>query len=342
MKLSLTDLAPHLQKQGLSLAYVLHGDDPYLQQLAKAQFLNAIDSTVEVLRFHTHHANVWETIHTSLQHRSLFAREQLIIIDVASIKLAADIQSHMKQWLSQTKADYHLVFCMDKLSGKDKQTAWLKALLAIAHEVELTPPNAGRMPQWLKQVLAQKQLSTDTDGLQMLSHYFADNPGAALQEIEKLADYLGEHKHINGNELEQIITAQGQFTVFQLIDSCLAGHQTKMLAMFDMITTDESTLILITWMLAKELRLLIDLSIAMQQGETLQQLTKQYRLWPAKVALYQPLLKRYAYRELWALLHRLASVDKANKGLGKLSAREQLLLILHSIANPRNIPLSET
>lgn len=350
MKLGLTDLAAHLQKKGLSPYYVIHGDDPYLQQQAQTTLSKTVDAATEILRFSASHAQVWDEIAARLQHRSLFAAKQLVFIEVPSIKLAAAAQAHVKQWTATANPDVSLVFSTAKLNAKDKQTAWLKALFVVAHEVELTPPNAQRMPLWLKQALAQKNISTDTAGLNLLAHYFADNPGAALQEIEKLADYLGVVQtppspeqtpkatesmtaKISGEELERILVSQGQFTVFQLIDSCLGGKQRQTQQMFEAICTDESLMILITWMLTKELRLLVELSLAMTNGETLANLAKQHRLWPAKVALYQPLLKCYTTSQVWALLSRLAIIDKANKGLGTLSARSQLLHLLQMIAS---------
>jgi DNA polymerase-3 subunit delta len=136
------------------------------------------------------------------------------------------------------------------------------------------------------------------------------------------------------------LVSQGQFTVFQLIDSCLGGKFEQTQQIFETLIADESLMILITWMLAKELRLLVELSLAMATGETLANLSRQHRLWPAKVALYQPLLKRYSQQQLWALLSRLAIIDKANKGLGTLSARSQLQHLLQMIASRQYLLMS--
>lgn len=332
MKLNLSDLAGHLKKSGLQGHYLLQGDDPYLQQQAKTLLTEAAVPHAEILRFSTHHSSIWDEIAMRLQHRSLFASLQLFFIDITSLKLAKETQDNLHTWLTANHPSYHLVLSVSKLTAKDKQIAWVKKALAITHEVELTPPNKQRLPLFLKQALAAKGINTDHAGLQLLAHYFADNPGAALQEIEKISDYLGEKKQITATELEKVLVAQGQFSVFQLIDCCLAGDKTQTLQIFEVLTTDESSLILITWSLAKELRLLVDLSLSITAGENLNQLAKQFRLWPAKVTLYQAMLKRYKAPELWELLHALAAIDKANKGLGNVAAASQLQYLLQCIA----------
>lgn len=332
MKLSLAELPNQLKHEGLRGHYLLQGDDPYLQQQAKTSLVEASNSQTEVLRFTTHHSSAWDEIAMRLQNRSLFGNLQLFFIEMTSLKLTTETQANLQTWLTATNPSYHLIISLGKLSTKDKQIAWIKKCLAVVCEVELIPPNKQRLPFFIKQALNAKGINTDIHGLNLLSHYFADNPGAALQEIEKIAYYLGEKKQIAGEELEKILVTQGQFSVFQLIDCCLAGDKTQTLQIFDTLTTDESSLILITWALAKELRLLVDLSLAIAAGDNLNQLAKQYRLWPAKVALYQAMLKHYPTLELWGLLHKLADIDKANKGLGKLTANNQLSYLLQCIA----------
>lgn len=336
MKLALAQLKPHLTKQGLQPFYLLNGEDPYLIQLALDSFSETTGAQIEKQRLTLQTAQMWDELFITLQSPSLFSPQRLFILSLPSLKLAAAVQTQLQTWLKKPPINDYLIFCVGQLNAKDKQVAWLKGLLTQAIEVECLAPTAQQYPTWLKQQLSQRGLQTDAEGITLMAHYFADNPGAALQEMDKLTAYLQGETRVTGATLRDILTAQGQFSVYQMLDYCFAGDLKQTLAIYHQLMQDESQALLITWMLAKELRLLLTLAFALEKGEKLASLSQKYRLWPQKLNLYQKVLARHNYIKLWSLLAELAKADQRNKGYGQQDSYQLLMQILQQLGTDIN------
>src|SRR6476660_963769 len=195
MQLALVQLSHHLQK-GLSPLYVLHGDEPLLQQeaadairaAARAQgYTERTVHTVAGAHFD------WSAVLAAGGSLSLFADRQIVEIRIPSGKPGKEGSPALQQIAERAQGnDSTLTLVMlPRLDSMTAKGAWFGALESFGVTVKFDPIDRRSLPQWIAQRLQQQgqRVAAGEEGQRTLQ-FFADrvegNLLAAHQEIQKL------------------------------------------------------------------------------------------------------------------------------------------------------------
>ena len=141
---------------------------------------------------------------------------------------------------------------------------------------------------------------------------FEGNLPALAQELQKLAILFGQQT-ISFEEAEQLVIKQAKFNPFQLIDTLLIGDLKKCLAILDQMQHDGSALGQLVWFIHKELSQLYAMLAQLEQGASIDNIFKQYRIWDKKKPVYQYALNNITLSNVEQALARLAQVDLLSK-----------------------------
>ena len=196
MQVALAQLSNHLQR-ALSPLYILHGDEPLLQQeaadairaTARAQgYTERSSYTVAGAHFD------WSAVLAAGGSLSLFADKQIVEIRIPSGKPGKDGSVALQQVAESARGnDSTLTMVMlPRLDKATKTGAWFAALEGNGVSIQIDPIERGQLPQWIAQRLAQQgqRVVAGEEGQRTLQ-FFADrvegNLLAAHQEIQKLA-----------------------------------------------------------------------------------------------------------------------------------------------------------
>lgn len=323
MQVALNQLAGHLQK-GLKPLYVLHGDEPLLQQeavdairvAARAQGYSERSSfTVQGAHFD------WSSVLAAGGTLSLFADKQIIEIRVPSGKPGKDGGAALQQ-IAQEAAGNEGTLTIVMLPRLDKATktgAWFSALESAGISIQIDPVERGALPQWIAQRLASQgqRVVAGEEGQRTLA-FFADrvegNLLAAHQEIQKLA-LLYPQGELTWSQVEQAVLNVARYDVFKLSEAVLSGNVARMQRMMDGLQAEGEAEVLVHWALAEDIRSLKRVKDAMNAGKPLPMALRENRIWGPKERLFERILPNVGDAALARLLQSAHTVDGIVKGL---------------------------
>jgi DNA polymerase-3 subunit delta len=328
MQITAPQLANHLQR-GLKSLYVLHGDEPLLQQEA----LDAIRLHAKSLGYteRTSHTVAgahfdWSEVLAAGGSLSLFADKQIVEIRIPSGKPGKDGSAALQQLAQQSQGneDTLTVVLLPRLDKLTKATAWFMALENVGVTLQVEPVDRQALPAWIAQRLAVQgqKVQAGEEGQRTLQ-FFADrvegNLLAAHQEIQKLGLlFPPDEKNVGVLTWEQVESAVlnvARYDVFKLSEAVLAGQSVRVQRMLEGLQAEGEAEVLVHYTLAEDIRALKRVKDAMGQGRPLPMALREQRIWGVRERLFERVLPRLSADALNQLLQSAHQVDGIVKGL---------------------------
>jgi len=328
MQLSAQQLGPHLAR-GLKSLYVLHGDDPLLQQesldhiraAARAQgFGERTSHTVMGAHFD------WSAVLSASQSMSLFSDKQITEIRIPSGKPGKEGSTALQQLAESAAGDEGnlTIVLLPHLDKASKSSAWFMALEGQGVSIAVEPMERSALPQWLATRLAAVGLRVEPgEAGQHTLQFFADrvegNSLAAAQEIQKLAlRYPPTAENggvLSAEQVEAAVLNVARYDVFKLSDAVLSGHRARVQRMLDGLRSEGEAEVLVHYTLAEDIRALKRVKDAAAQGRPLPLALKEQRIWGNRERHFARVLPRLSETALADLLQSAHHVDGIVKGL---------------------------
>jgi DNA polymerase-3 subunit delta len=270
----LNQLAAQLRK-GVQPLYVLHGDEPLLQQEAQDAIRAAAREQGYTERSSHTVAGAhfdWSAVLAAGGSLSLFADKQIVEIRIPSGKPGKDGSAALQQ-IAQSARGNDSTLTIVLLPRLDKATrtgAWFGALESAGASVQIDPVERAQLPQWIAQRLAaQGQRVVAGEEGQRTLQFFADrvegNLLAAHQEIQKLA-LLHPEGELTWAQVEAAVLNVARYDVFKLSEAVLSGQVARMQRMLDGLQAEGEAEVLVHWTLAEDIRALKRVKDAMNAG----------------------------------------------------------------------------
>jgi len=328
MQLSAQQLGAHLAR-GLKSLYVLHGDDPLLQQetmdqiraAARAQgFGERTSHTVMGAHFD------WSAVLSASQSMSLFSDKQITEIRIPSGKPGKEGSTALQQLAESSAGDEGnlTIVLLPHLDKASKSSAWFMALEGQGVSIAVEPMERSALPQWLATRLAAVGLRVEPgEAGQHTLQFFADrvegNSLAAAQEIQKLAlRYPPTAENggvLSAEQVEAAVLNVARYEVFKLSEAVLSGHRQRVQRMLDGLRAEGEVEVLVHYTLAEDIRALKRVKDATAQGRPLPLALKEQRIWGNRERHFARVLPRLGEAALADLLQSAHQVDGIVKGL---------------------------
>jgi DNA polymerase-3 subunit delta len=328
MQIAAPQLANHLQR-GLKSLYVLHGDEPLLQQEA----LDAIRLHAKGLGYteRTSHTVAgahfdWSEVLAAGGSLSLFADKQIVEIRIPSGKPGKDGSAALQQLAQQSQGneDTLTLVLLPRLDKLTKATAWFMALENAGVTLQVEPVDRQALPAWIAQRLAVQgqKVQAGEEGQRTLQ-FFADrvegNLLAAHQEIQKLGLLFPPDASNAGvltwEQVESAVLNVARYDVFKLSEAVLAGQSVRVQRMLEGLQAEGEAEVLVHYTLAEDIRALKRVKDAMGQGRPLPMALREQRIWGVRERLFERVLPRLSADALNQLLQSAHQVDGIVKGL---------------------------
>ncbi len=299
-------------KKGLASCYLVFGEEP----LQKMEAIDMLRAAAKKNGFDERQSFVlegnfdWNEFFNEFAAMSLFATQRVIELDLGSNKLTPVINDALKQLPAMLHQDVILILHGQRSASDLAKTAWYKALDTTAVQVQFYPLDDSQFLRWLRERAQQLGLKLQQDALLLLQHHANGNLLAARQELEKLSiTHYGQW--IEAPFLQQYLADQSHFTVFQLVDSLLAGQGEEALHRLDRLLQQDTEPVVIAWQLQKELFTLLQLQ-SLGHSPAADDF-KSAGIWPKRQPLYQQALFRLSSNWLQFLLQELNAFDRGFK-----------------------------
>ena len=258
---------------------------------------------------------------------SLFSERQ--IIELTLSKTTKENTDFIREITPLLNPDILLVLKGPKLNAQQLKSVWFNKLEQQGLFVATNALMPQRFPQWLFQRLRCVELTADNEVIDFLTLHFEGNLLAAKQEIEKLS-ILFPKQHLHLTQVEQSITTHNHFSLFQWVDSLLAGEKARNARIIKQLQAEGTELLLLSATLASEIQKLLSYSYQMQT-QPLPSLFAQQKpkLWPAKQALLTNALHRLSTLQLEKMLIECAQLEVSVKVENKTDTWLQLNAICY-------------
>lgn len=337
MQLRQGELAAQLAKRLLPI-YLVTGDEPL-------QVLEAADAVRASARAHGHATREvlevdkgfdWSRLAAEASSLSLFGDRRLVELRLASPRPGAEGAKAIADYAARPPDDAVLLVLMPKLERDQTRSAWFRAIDQIGAVLQVWPLDAARLPGWVAQRMRQRGLTPAPGVAEMLAERSEGNLLACTQEIEKLVLLHGAGT-VTTEQLASAVADSSRFDIYGLADAALGGAAARSLRMLRGLRAEGTAETLVLWVLARECRMLAEVSASLAAGDQPEPLLQAHRVWEKRRPLVQQALRRGSttlWREALTLCEHC---DRAIKGQAKADPwllLEDLTLAMAGLVRP--------
>ena len=298
----------------LKPVWLIFGDEPWQKNDSLVQIKSFAQQQgfSEIIRFSVDEKFDWQRLVEEYQSLSLFASQRIIEIELVTGKIGDAGSKTLVKLTEQLHQDVLLIFHGPKLDAATQKRKWFKALEQQGIHLPIYDMESKQLQQWLQRQARQQNINLHPQVIPMLVELFEGNVPALAQELEKLSLLFGQQQ-ITVDDAEQLIIKQAKFNPFQLIDALLTGNTTKCITILDQLQHEGTSASQLIWFIHKEIQQLFTMLEQMQQGENINSLYKQFRIWEKRKPFYQYALTNITIENIRHAQARLAQVDLISK-----------------------------
>lgn len=317
-------------KKELAAIYFVCGDEP-LQVMEAADRIRAEArlrdySEREILDVDAQFD--WNQLLEAGNSLSLFAEKRILELRLPSGKPGKVGSKVLQEYAQRPGEETVLIISSGKLDGSAKNTKWFKTLDQQGVIIQCWPINAEQLPTWINQRLQSKGITTDRDGIQLLTDRIEGNLLAAAQEVDKLFLLHGAGR-LSYEQITAAVADSARYNIYDLVDSALQGDVIRTSRIIGGLKSEGVEPVLMLWALSREVRMLAQIAEANMSADAV--MTK-LRVWENRKALMRKALSRHSVTRWKLFLKRCAKIDKVIKGVEDGRAWDELLMLSTQIA----------
>ena len=334
MKVDLQQLSSHL-KNPLQPIYLVCGDETLLvdeacDQIREAAKINGHDDR-QVYQIDAQFD--WQQLMVATGTLSLFSQKRTLELRLAAKQPGNDGRAALQSYAENPNPDDLWLIRSGKLEKSTQNTKWFKAVEKAGAVMLIQPVNAGQLPNWIRQRMQAAGLKPTGEAVQMLADQVEGNLLAASQEIEKIRLLAGDAE-IDGEMITEMVANNARYTVFTLVDRTLDGNTESALRVLHGLKAESAEPTLLVWAFAREVRLLIELSVCLQNRRPASDFFRMQKppIWESRQRSLKQRQQQIPLNRLQTSLKRLLLIDKIIKGAAKGNAWEEIERLMLSLS----------
>lgn len=312
MKLTYAQLEAHLAKQ-LAPLYIVSGDELILKQDVVHLIRKAAKKYDFSERLRITPDTDGEQLYAALYSTSLLAEKRLIELDYRDSVPNKNAGKILQEYAAHPSPDTVLLIDISKIDDKISKSAWYKALEKSAISIPVWPVPREQLSQWIQQRAKKYKLQFHPLAANLLADYVEGNLIAAAQTLEKIY-LLRPQEIITIDLIQSILTDESHFTVFDFIDSLIAGDMSRAFHILNILKIEGTEPVFILWGITRELRLLAEFAQQLQHGQTYEQLFQKQRIFLRRQASIRRFLNKFNAADCWHHLTHASEIDSIIKG----------------------------
>jgi DNA polymerase-3 subunit delta len=324
--------------KGFAPIYLVSGDEPLLIQEACDNIRQSARKAGfgERELYHCDASFEWSQVLSAANSLSLFSEQKIIELRIPNSKPGDKGSKVLVEYAQSPSPDNILLIVTGKLDGAAQKSKWFKAIEQAGVHVQVWPIGAAQLPRWIGNRLQQAGLRADSNAIDLLVSRIEGNLLAAAQEIEKLK-LLTTDTFISYELMASVVADSARYDVFGLTDKALHGDARAAVKTLHGLKTEGTEPINILWALTREIRNLVQISLAVNQGKSFDWAAKQAGVWDKRQPLARAALQRLKPAQLQQLLRKANGIDKAIKGMRNAEPWDELLDLTLNLAGVQSL-----
>lgn len=239
----------------------------------------------------------------------------------------------LESWLENPSPTATVVFIApyEKLDGRKRIT---KKMRESATVIEAERLEGNDLLTWIQHEAKTHGVTITSKTAETLVNTVGDRLVGLSNEIEKMAIYLNGNDEITEDIIEQLVPRTPEADVFRLTDAYLAGDVEKTISIYHDLLRNGEEPIMLTSLLAGQIRLMIHVGSLRKKGYQQNQIAKTLRVHWYRVKLIMENTRIPSEERLLSILKQLASIDYQLKTTS--GKRERLLELFFMNALQQN------
>lgn len=315
--------------------YVVHGEE----ELLRIEAVDALRSAAVAQGYTNREVHVveadfdWSAFMLTSASMGLFADLKLIELHIPTGKPGKVGGEMLVRFANGLPEDTVCVVVLPKLDKSQLQAKWFVALADAGAVWEAKAVDEHALPAWIEARLRHFDLTIEADALALFANRVEGNLLAAKQEIDKLTLLYEAGHRLTLEQAEAAVADVARFDAFQLAQAWMMGDVPRVIRLLDGLQADGDAPVLLLWAVAEDLRMLIRLTAALRQGQSITQVRNNLRLWGKKQDWAQQAQARIRPERLIEALQECAAIDRMIKGVQQGDAWEKMRILLLQLAN---------
>ncbi|MEM7465462.1 MAG: DNA polymerase III subunit delta [Pseudomonadota bacterium] len=326
-------LVNFLTTNDIKPVYLVFGDEPL-------QLMESCDVIRDALRaggfderlvFEVERGFDWNELLVSLGGMSLFAEKRIIDVKLGDRKPDKTGTEIIENFLANPTSEDTLILSANKLDRNQQRSKWFKAVEKSGVVVQAKQVSGRALESWVVARAKSKGLKLDREVADLIATRAEGNMLAAAQEIEKLTLQYSDEL-VDSDAALKAVTDSARYDVFKLIDCVLAGNAKQSIRMLRGLREEGTEPIVINWALNKELRSLSAMSMDVERGGSISQVTSSAGVWRSRLNLVENALRRQNAKRLGRMFRRTIKIDRIIKGAADGNPWDEMELLCLAMA----------
>lgn len=256
----------------------------------------------------------------------LAERRLVIVSDLLKHQKAGKERDELRAYLERVPDTCELVFV--EHDDVDKRNGIFVYLKKINATHEFLPLRGPELVRWLNERARQGRVKLQPNAAQRLVELVGEQSRALVNELEKLAAYVGTGGTITPDAVDLLVSDEQEQNLFAFIDDLSLRRRGPALRALRALLDDGQAGIYILTMIARQVRILLNVQELAAKRARPEEIASQLGLAPFLVRKALEQARGFAPHELAAMHERLAEIDHATKtGRGDIEAALEVLVV---------------
>jgi len=317
-------------EQKTMLIYVIAGQDVHLRAKAIRNLRHKLlgdDEGLGEVRMDGKNADI-KVVLDELRTLAFLADRKVVIIEDAD-KFISDNRDALEKYLEHPSPNGVLILVCDSWR---KNTRLAKIVEKIGTVISAEILKEKDAVNWVMSQAKEIGKAITPACANELVSIVGTETGRLVNELEKLAIYVGDRKYINGPDIEALWGVTAMESAFRMTDFMAEGKAKEAMETLQrVLETDKSAEYTLVGAISYSLKRLLKARAMLESGLSQATIASTLKIYPGISERFFGQVRRLTIGKLQILLHELAKVDYANKtGLGKATLNLEKFILCAS------------
>jgi DNA polymerase III subunit delta len=257
-------------------------------------------------------------------------RRLVIVADLLKHQRAGKERDELRAYLDRVPATCNLVFVESE--DFDKRSAVFTYLKKAGQTREFLPKEGAELLRWLAERATSLGAKLDPQAAQRLVGYVGADSRMLVNELGKLANYVGSGGRITADAVELLVQDRQEQSLFAFIDELSARRRGAALQSLRRLFEDGQAATYILFMVARQVRILLGVKELAAQRLRPDDIAAQLGQRPFVVRKALEQVRGFSDAELAQLHDRVLALDHASK-TGRVEAETGLELLVAELCH---------
>ena len=290
--------------------YLIYGDEHYLVGQTKQILCPAIvepDDSINYSRFEGKQADV-PSIASIAETMPFFQDRRLILLeDTGFLKKASDDFLEILKSLPDTTV---IVMVEQEVDKRNKVYKYIKDHGYIC---ECTAPDEKQLMTWGAGLLSKRGKKIRQNDLSYLLSLTSSDMNQLKNELNKLADYVGDREIVEREDIDEIITVEITNHIFEMITAMASKNQKQAMSLYDQLLALKEPPMRILFLIARQFQLMAQMKDMKDHGKSSKEMGSAGGLSPFIAEKYVKQAQSFSKKQLLANLEECALAEEMVK-----------------------------